>query len=68
MSSGFHVTEIRSDKQFKKALELFGDDQLQKYQNAININIANAKEHVPPAERNNRTGQLPGCTPCQLFN
>ena len=54
MRSGFHVTEIRSDKQFKKALELFRDDQLQKYQNRININIANTKEHVPHAERNNR--------------
>ena len=54
---GFDVTEIRSDKQFKNALEMFRDDQLQKYQTVININIANTIEHVPHAERNNRTIQ-----------
>ena len=54
---GFHVTEIRSDKQFQKALEMFRDDQLQKYQTVVKINIANTKEHVPHAERNNRTIQ-----------
>ena len=55
--SGFYVTEIRSDKKFKKALGMFRDDQLQKHQTVININIANTKEHVPHAERNNRTIQ-----------
>ena len=55
--SGFHETEIRSDKQFKKALEIFRDDQPKKYQTVININIANTKEHVPHAERNNRSMQ-----------
>ena len=55
--SGFHATEIRSDKQFKKALEMFRDDQLQNYQTLIDINIANTKEYVPHAERNNRTIQ-----------
>ena len=54
---GFHVKDIRSEKQFKKALEMFRDDQLQKYQTVIKINIANTKEHVPHAERNNRTMQ-----------
>ena len=54
---GFHVTEIRSDKQFKKALEMFRDDQLQKYQTVVKISIANAKEYVPHAERNNLTTQ-----------
>ena len=53
----FHVTEIRSDKQFKKALDVFRDDQLQKYQTVIKTNIANAKKHVHRAERNNRTMQ-----------
>ena len=48
------MTRKSSDKQFKKALEMFRDDQLQKYQTVINVNIANAKEHVPHAERNNR--------------
>ena len=63
---GFHVTEIRSDKQFKKALEMFRDDQLQKYQTVVKINIANTKEHVPHAERNNRTIQ--DRTRCDYFN
>ena len=49
--------KIRSDKQFKKALEMFRDDQLQKHQKLIIINIANAKEHVPHAEWNNRAIQ-----------
>ena len=31
------------------------DDQPQKHQTAINMNVANAKEHAQRAERNNRT-------------
>ena len=36
---------------------MFRDDQLQKHQTVNKINIANTKEHVPHAERNNRTMQ-----------
>lgn len=53
--SSFRATEIRSDKHFKKVLEMFRDNQLQKYQMTININIANTKQHVPHAECDNCT-------------
>ena len=66
MRTEFHATKIRSDKQFKKALELFREDQLQKHQNSINENIANAKEHFPRDERNNRT--TPDRTRNDYFN
>ena len=36
---------------------MFRYDRLQKYQTVINANIANAKEHVPHGERNNRAMQ-----------
>lgn len=54
---GFQVTEIRSDKQFKKTLEMFRHNQLQKFQTVIKLNIANTKECIPHIERNNRAAQ-----------
>ena len=44
--SGLHVTAIRSDKIVVKALNMFRDNQLQKYQTVTNTDIANTKERV----------------------
>ena len=50
-NSGFKVTQIRADNEFKKTL----NDMKDEYQ--FTPNMANPNEHVPEAERNNRTIQ-----------
>ena len=51
----FCIAEMRADKEFKKTLYRFKDDQLLKYKNEININIYNPQEHTPREECNDRT-------------
>ena len=51
--SGFTIVEIHCDNEFRKALDTFCAKQTP----PININYASANEHVPRAERNNRTIQ-----------
>ena len=44
---GFGLKETHSDQQFKKACEIFRS----KHDPPIKFNYANAKEHVPRAEK-----------------
>ena len=46
----FTIKEIHAEQQFRKALDRF----CHQFQPPIKINLANAKEHVPRAERNMR--------------
>ena len=50
-AAGFKVVEMHADKGLKKAMDIAGTER------KIRINYANSKEHVPRAERNNRTIQ-----------
>ena len=47
--SGFKITTIKADQEFKPILNDIKDDL------DITMNFASAQEHVPEAERNNRT-------------
>ena len=47
--AGFSITTIKADQEFKPIL-----DEIKDVLN-ITMNYANAQEHVPEAERNNRT-------------
>ena len=49
--AGLIIIEIHCDNEFHKAMDNFAAAQ----DPVINMNYANAKEHVPRAERNNRT-------------
>ena len=51
--SGFTIVEIHCDNEFRKALDAFAAKQTP----PIRMNYAAANEHVPRAERNNRTIQ-----------
>ena len=51
--SGFSIIEIHCDNEFHKALDSFAAKQTP----PIKMNYASANEHVPRAERNNRTIQ-----------
>ena len=57
---GFGLKETHSDQQFKKACEIFRS----KHDPPIKFNYANAKEHVPRAERNIRTTKERICSSC----
>ena len=48
---GFHVKEIHADNEFKASMDPFAAKQ----QPPITMNYTSANEHVPRAERNNRT-------------
>ena len=50
---GFTIVEIHCDNEFRKAMDKFAAKQ----NPPIRMNYANAQEHVPRAERNNRTIQ-----------
>ena len=50
---GFIIVEIHCDNEFHKAMDKFAAKQ----DPQIKMNYANAQEHVPRAERNNRTIQ-----------
>ena len=50
---GFTIMEIHCDNEFHKAMDKFASKQTP----AIKMNYASATEHVPRAERNNRTIQ-----------
>ena len=52
---GFHVHEMCADQEFKKSLETFKNDKLNKSNDIINVKHASAKEHAPRAAHNNRT-------------
>ena len=49
--AGLIIIEIHCDNEFHKAMDNFTAAQ----DSVINMNYANAKEHVPRVERNNRT-------------
>ena len=46
---GFKIVEINCDKEFKKAMNIVSPKR------KIKMNYCNSKEHIPYAERNNRT-------------
>ena len=49
-NTGFRISIIKADQEFKPLLDTFDNKEL-----GIQMNYASAQEHVPEAERNNRT-------------
>jgi chromosome segregation ATPase len=48
-SAGFHIKTIRCDREFRAMMDKVKDDL------GVCMNFSNALDHVPEAERNNRT-------------